>query len=85
MSTVENKIPDVSTLVKKIDCGTRISKIKIKATDHNHGKYITTPEFDKLTVEVFSSRLVQENLITKNISTKKICQIKQSLYWFKMS
>ena len=67
LSTVENKIPDVSTLVKKIDCGTRISKIKIKVTDHNHGKYITTPEFDKLTVEVFSSRLVQENLITKNI------------------
>ena len=45
----------------------------MKATDRNHDKYITTPEFNKLTVEVFCLRLVQENLITKtDLDTKLI-------------
>ena len=73
MSPVENKIPDVSILVKKTDCDTSISNIEMKATDRNHDKYITTPEFNKLTVEVFCLRLVQENLITKtDLDTKLI-------------
>ena len=33
--------------------------------DHNHGKYITTPEFNRLTTENFKARLAQANLITK--------------------
>ena len=36
-----------------------------KITDHNHDKYITTPECNRLTTENFKSRLAQENLITK--------------------
>ena len=26
--------------------------VKLKITDHNHGKYITTQEFDKLTAAI---------------------------------
>ena len=35
-------------------------------TDHNHDKYITTQEFNKLTSENFTARLAQANLISKN-------------------
>ena len=36
-----------------------------KLTDYNHDKYITTPEFNNLTADVFNVRLTQANLITK--------------------
>ena len=36
------------------------------ATDHDHDKYITTQEFNKLTSENFATRLVQANLASKN-------------------
>ena len=65
MTAVENKIPDVSSLVKKADYNTSISEIEKKLTDHNHDKYITTPEFNKLTAETFAARLKQANLVTK--------------------
>ena len=38
--------------------------LKKKLTDHNHDKYITTPEFNTLTA-VFNARLEQANLATK--------------------
>ena len=38
--------------------------LKKKLTDHNHDKYITTPEFNTLAA-VFNARLAQANLITK--------------------
>ena len=57
MSAVENKIPDVSSLVKKTICDTKISELEKKLTDHNHNKYITTPEFDTLATSVFNARL----------------------------
>ena len=39
--------------------------MKKKITDQDHDKYITTPEFNKLTTENFNARLAQANLITK--------------------
>ena len=36
-----------------------------KITDHNHDKYITTPEFNKLSAEVFNLKLKQADLVTK--------------------
>ena len=62
LTAVENKMTDVSSLVKKTDYNT---KIENKITNHNHDKYITTPEFNKLTTENFNARLEQANLITK--------------------
>ena len=40
---------------------TKVNKIEKKFTDHNHDKYITTPEFNKLTAENFVVRLAQAN------------------------
>ena len=65
MIAVENKIPNVSGLVKKTDYSTKINEIESKITDHNHDKYITTPEFNKLTTENFKARLKQADLVTK--------------------
>ena len=42
-------MPSVSDLVKKTHYNTKINKIEKKNTDHNHDKYITTTEFNKLT------------------------------------
>ena len=45
---------------------TKVPEIeKKKLTDHNHDIYITTPEFNKLTAEVFDARLARANLMTK--------------------
>ena len=66
LTAVENKIPDVSGLVKKIDYNTKISEIENKVNDHNHDKYITTPEFNTLAADVFKARLAaQTDLIGK--------------------
>ena len=51
--------------LKKRDYDTKISDIEKKITDHNHDKYITTPEFNTMTTNVFSTRLAQANVITK--------------------
>ena len=56
LTAVENKLPDVSILVKKTDYDTNIAKI----LDHNHEKYINTPEFNKHTAQHFAARLNQK-------------------------
>ena len=38
----------------------------MKITDHNHDKYISTPEFNKLTSENFAARLKEANLASKS-------------------
>ena len=38
LTAVENKIPDVSNLVKKTDYDTKGNEIKKKITDHSHDK-----------------------------------------------
>ena len=52
-------------MVKKTDYNTKLTEIETKLTDHNHDKYITTPEFNKLTAENFAARLNQADLVTK--------------------
>ena len=65
LTAVENKIPNVSNLVKKTDYNTKVSEIENKiTTDHDHNKYITK-EFDKLTSENLTARLKQVNLASK--------------------
>ena len=46
LTAVENKLPNVSKSVKKTDYDTKVSEINKKITDHEHDKYITTPEFN---------------------------------------
>ena len=38
---------------------------EVEIENLNHDKYITTPEFNKLTAEGFAARLKQANLVTK--------------------
>ena len=66
MTAVENKIPSVSNIVKKTDYNTKINEIEKKITDHDHDKYITTPEINKLIAENFAARLKQANFSNKN-------------------
>ena len=65
LTTVENKISSVSSLVKKTGYSTKITEIENKLNNHNHGKYITTPEFNTLAADVFNARLARPNLVTK--------------------
>ena len=65
LNTVKSKIPEVSSLVKKTDYNTKITEIENKLNNHNHDKYITTPEFNTLGADVFNARLKQANLVTK--------------------
>ena len=57
----------MSNLVKKTNYNTNISEIENKiTTDHDHDKYITTHEFNKVTAENFTLRLAQANLASKS-------------------
>ena len=66
LTIVENKIPNISNLVKKTDYNTKINEIEKSITVHDHDKYITTPEFNKLTAENLDARLAQANLGSKS-------------------
>ena len=64
-TAVENKMPNVNNLVKS-DWNTKFNKIEHKfTTDHNHDKYITTQEFNKLISENFTVRLAQGDFAKK--------------------
>ena len=66
LTAVENKKPSVSNFVKKTLHNTKITEIERKITDHNHDKYITTPEFTKFNAEIFYLRLKQAYLASKS-------------------
>ena len=77
-------------MVKKTDYNTNITEIEKKLTDHNHDKYITTPEFNNVAANVFNTRLAQANLMTKTVLilncqvlTEKLPQINQNTYLLK--
>ena len=46
LTAVENKIPSLSTLVKKINYDTEIRELEKKLTDHINDKSIATSEFN---------------------------------------
>ena len=59
---------DTSDSVKEAEYDTKIANIEKKILDHNHDKYITTQELNKLTADNFVARLKQANLASKNDS-----------------
>ena len=76
LAAVENKIPDVSSLVKKTNYNTKISEIENKVNDDDHDKCITIPEFNTLTADVFKARLAaQTDLIRKPEFDTKLKEI----------
>ena len=58
-------MPNVSNIIKKTDSNTKISEVKNKITA-DHDQYITTQEFNKLTLENFATRLPQEKVASQN-------------------
>ena len=56
-------------MVKKTDYDTKVTEIENKLNDHNHDKYITTPEFNTLAADVFNARLAHANLVTQYSNT----------------
>ena len=79
LTAVENKIPSVSNLVKKTDYNTKVTEIENKLNNHNHDKYITTPEFNTLAASVFNARLAQANLITKTDFDAKLWSLNRKI------
>ena len=65
LTAVENIIPSDSNLVNKTNYNTKITDIENKLNNHDHDKYITTPEFNTLAADIFNASLAQVNLITK--------------------
>ena len=59
MNEVKNKIPNIANSATN----TALTVVENKIPDHS--KYITTPEFNKLTAEKFTARLKQTNVATK--------------------
>ena len=49
---------------KKLTITQKLVKLKIKL--HDHDKYLTIQEFNKLTAETFTERLAQANLGSKS-------------------
>ena len=72
LTTVERKISDVKSLVRKTEYNTKISEIEKKVSDHNHDKYITITEFNDLGAGVFAARLAQADLVTKTDFDNKL-------------
>ena len=60
---------------KKTYYDTKVNEIEKKVTDHQHGKYIATPEFNKLTEENFAARLAQANLVTETDFDNKLSSL----------
>ena len=94
LNAAEKKMPNVSNLVKVTDYIIKINEDEKEITDHNHDKYIATPEFNKLTSENFAERLKQANLAGKSdngilvnktdFDNKLSTQVKKKVYLLRM-
>ena len=79
LTTVENKLPSISSLVKKIDYNTKITEIEDKLNNHNHDKYIITPEFNTLPADAFNARLARANLVAKTNFDNTVLSLKNKI------
>ena len=79
LTAVKNKIPDVSNLVRKTDYNTKVTEIGNKLNNHNHYKYIDSPELNKLAADLFNARLAQANLSTKTDLDAKLSRINRKI------
>ena len=65
--------------LKKTDYDVKIIEIEKKLTDHNHDRYITTPEFNTLAADVFNERLAQAKLISKSDFDAKLSSLNRKV------
>ena len=57
----------------------KITEIENKLNNHNHDKYITTPEFNTLVADVFNARLSGANLVTKTDFDAKLSSLNRKI------
>ena len=57
----------------------KVYELEKKLTDHNHDKYITTPEFNTLATSDFYARLEQANLTTKSDFDAKLSSLNRKI------
>ena len=79
LTTAENKMPNVGNFVNKTDCNTKVTEIENKLNNHNHDKYITTPEFNTFAADVFNARIARANLITKRDFDDKLSNLNSKI------
>ena len=77
LTTLENKIPSLSNLVKKADYNTKVAEIENKINNRNHD--IDTSEFNRLTADVFNARLAQAKLIAKTYFDAKLSSLNRKI------
>ena len=65
----------LTVLLKKTDYDTKITEIENKLNNHNHDKYIATPEFNTLAANVFNARLSQPSLVGKTFFDKTVSSL----------
>ena len=59
-------MPNITLFTTNINLATTTTLTVVENKIPGHSKYITTLEFNKLTLEKFAARLVQTNLTSKN-------------------
>ena len=65
-------------MIKRTDHNTKIIEIENKL-NHNHDKYITTPEFNTLAADVFNATIAQANLIAKTDLDAKLSSLNRKI------
>ena len=65
--------------MKKTNYDTKISEPEKTVSDHNHDKYITSPEFNILAARVFNARLAQADLVTKTKFDAKLQSLNKKI------
>ena len=70
---------EISSLVKKTYCNTKVTDIKNQLNNHNHDKYIDTQESKKLEADVFNARLGQAKMITKTDFDAKLLSLNRKI------
>ena len=79
ISEVEKKIPGTSSLVSTTVLHTKIGEVENKI--FNYDKYITTPEFNKLTAKNYAVRFSkQANLSIKTDFDNKLISFNKKLH-----
>ena len=70
-------------MVKKTDYDTKVTEIENKLNNHNHDKYITTTEFNTLTIDIFNARLSQADLVTKTSFDNTVSSLNSKIVEYK--
>ena len=76
ISAINNKIPDIITLVTTTVLNTKIGQLK---NIPDQVKYVTTQEFNKLIAENFAARLKQANLVSKTDFDNKLISFNREI------